>query len=88
MKNITGTRDLSYAELEQRLEDCEDCMTQNDELMQDMDKVIELQDKMITDLSKEVEEYESGTRPPRKLIPKPVHTDEERLSKLKLKLKR
>jgi hypothetical protein len=34
MKDITGTRELSYAELEHKVEDLEDCMTQNDELMQ------------------------------------------------------
>lgn len=80
--------DKSKDELAKQVMDAEDCITANDELMQTMDEIITLQDKMITDLSKEVEEYESGSRPPRKHVPKPVHTDEERLSKLKLKLKR
>lgn len=80
--------DKSKDELVKQVMDAEDCMTAHDELEQIMDQIIELQDKMLDDLAKEVEEYESGSRPPRKLIPKPVHTDEERLSYLKLKLKR
>ena len=86
MKDITGTRELNYAELEQRIEEAEDCMTQNDELMQLLDQVIKLQDKMIADLYKQVEDLENCKPPFRKLVPKPVYTDEDKLNILKDKI--
>jgi hypothetical protein len=75
----------SKHELVQQVMEAEDSMTANDELMQVLYEIVELQDKIITKQEKELDGYMSGRPPFRKLVPKPVHTDEERLVELQRK---
>lgn len=81
--------DKSKDELAKQVMDAEDCITANDELMQTMDQIITLQDKVINDLVKELASYKhESSRAPGKLVQKRVYTDEDKLNILKSKLNR
>jgi hypothetical protein len=73
-----------------KMDEMEQAITANDELMQLLDQVITLQDKMITDLYKEVDHYMTDSRMPLyrgKLFDvKGVDYDEYKLHVLKRKI--